>query len=105
MATTSSQPCILPSQSIAILYAAASAQVSFLSGSGTICSAQGVLNAYPNQDAVIVTAQCQAPNNAIWTGAQITAPDGTQVMLITLDSSIPVNAGDTLSLSVTLTWS
>jgi hypothetical protein len=105
MAVAPSQPCVLPSQSIAILYAAASAQVSFLSGSGTICSAPGTMNPYPSQNIVVITAQCQAPNNAIWTGAQITAPDGTQVMLITLANSISVNAGDMLTLSVTLKWS
>jgi hypothetical protein len=105
MAVAPSQLCILPSQSIAVLYAAASAQVNFLSGSGTICSAPGTLNVYPDKNVVIVTAQCRAPNNAIWTGALTTAPDGTQVMLVTLGSSIPVNAGDTLTLSITLKWS
>jgi len=105
MAVAPSQPCILPSQSIAILYAAASAQVSFVSGSGTICSAPATMNPYPDQNIVIITAQCQAPNNAIWTGAEITAPDGTQVMLITLASSISVSSGYLLSLSVTLKWS
>jgi len=64
MAVAPSQPCILPSQSIAILYAAASAQVNFLSGSGTICSAPATMNPYPDQNIVIITAQCNAPNNA-----------------------------------------
>jgi len=105
MAVAPSQPCVLPSQSVAILYAAASAQVNFLSGSGTICTATATMNPYPNQNIVVITAQCQAPNSALWTGAQVLAPDGSQLMLITLDSSISVNAGDTLSLSITLKWS
>jgi len=105
MAVAPSQPCVLPSQSVAILYAAASAQVNFLSGSGTICTATATMNPYPNQNIVVITAQCQAPYNAVWTGAQVLAPDGSQLMLITLDSSISVNAGDTLSLSITLKWS
>jgi len=105
MAVAPSQPCVLPSQSVAILYAAAAGKVNFLSGSGTICSATPTMNPYPDQSIVVITAQCQAPNSALWTGAQVLAVDGSQLMLITLDSSISVNSGDALSLSITLKWS
>jgi hypothetical protein len=105
MAVAPSQPCVLPSQSIAILYAAAAYQVNFLSGSGTICSATPTMNPYPDQSMVVITAQCQAPNSAMWTGAQVLAPDGSQLMLITLDSAISVSPGNVLSLSITLKWS
>jgi hypothetical protein len=100
-----SSSCIPASFGVVNLYALASNEVEMLSGFNPLCSAKAVSDIDLVKNLVMITAQCSAAASGNWTSALVLSPDGLTVMRVVLDSPIPVNAGDTILLTITLAWS
>jgi hypothetical protein len=100
-----SSTCPPASAGVASLYALAADKVELYSGAGKICEATPISDVNPLGNFATITAQCVASVSDYWISAVISSPDNILIMTITLDSPVEVNAGDTVTLTVTLAWS
>jgi hypothetical protein len=100
-----SSTCPPASAGVVNLYALAADKVELYSEAGKICEATPISDVNPLGNFATITAQCVANVSDYWTSAVISSPDNILLMTITLDSPVEVNAGNTVTLTVTLAWS
>ena len=100
-----SSECPPASAGVANLYTLAASKAELYSEAGKICEAAPVTNVNPLSNYATITAQCQAGVSDYWISAIISSPEGTQLITVVLDAPVQVNAGDTVILTITLTWS
>jgi hypothetical protein len=100
-----SSSCPPASGGVANLYALASYRADMYSEVGVLCSAMVISDVNPLTNTATITAQCNSAVSDAWVSAVISSRENQNVITVSLDSPVPVNAGDTILLTITLYWS